>query len=60
MNSITVEAQRDDDGKIKHLKFNGTYVEPPAPEEPEEPVGVGASEAPAANDESGGEESEEE
>jgi len=60
MNSITVEAQRDDDGKIKHLKFNGSYVEPPAPEEPEEPVGVGAAETPAATDDGGGEESEDE
>ena len=60
MNSITVEAQRDDDGKIKHLKFNGSYVEPPAPEEPEEPVGVGATEAPAGNDDGGGEEAEDE
>ena len=51
MNSISVDAQRDDDGKIKHLKFNGTYVEPPAPEEPEEPVGVGAGDSePAAAD----------
>ena len=51
MNSISVEAQRDDDGKIKHLKFNGTYVEPPAPEEPEEPVGVAAGDSePAAAD----------
>ena len=51
MNSISVDAQRDDDGKIKHLKFNGTYVEPPAPEEPEEPVGVAAGDSePAAAD----------
>ena len=51
MNSISVDVQRDDDGKIKHLKFNGTYVEPPAPEEPEEPVGVAAGDSePAAAD----------
>ncbi|MGI9516444.1 MAG: ATP-dependent Clp protease ATP-binding subunit, partial [Pirellulaceae bacterium] len=45
MNKIVVEANRDEDGKIKHLKFAGSYVEPPAPEEPEEPVGVGAGDA---------------
>ncbi len=45
MNSISVNAQRDDDGKIKHLKFSGTYIEPPAAEEPEEPVGVAAGDA---------------
>ena len=51
MNRIMVEASRDDDGKIKHLKFEGSFVEP-KPEEPEEPVGVGASDSDdAATDE---------
>ncbi len=60
-NLIKVDAVREtytEDGveksKIKHLKFEGEYVEPPAPEEPEEPVGVGAGENPA-DDNNGGE-----
>ena len=57
-NLIKVDAVREtytEDGveksKIKHLKFEGEYVEPPASEEPEEPVGVGAGETP--NDDNG-------
>ena len=50
-NRIVVEANRDDDGKIKHLKFQGSYVEPEEPDEPEEPVGVGAGDS----DDNGGE-----
>ncbi len=51
MNRIVVGANRGDDGKIKHLKFEGSFVEPAEPEKPEEPVGVGASES--APDEGG-------
>ena len=51
MNRIVVGANRGDDGKIKHLKFEGSSVEPAEPEKPEEPVGVGASES--APDEGG-------
>jgi ATP-dependent Clp protease ATP-binding subunit ClpC len=57
MNRIVVEAARDD-GKIKHLKFVGSYVEPPLPDKPEEPVGVGAGES--GPDEGGGEETDNE
>ena len=50
-NKISVDIQRDSDGRMKHLKFEGEFVEPP--ESPEvEPVGVGASDDP----DSGGEE----
>lgn len=56
-NKIVVEGVRDDDGKLKHLKFNSEWVEPPAPEEPEEAVGVGAGEGEeAVAEESGSEE----
>ena len=43
-NKIDVDVSRDSDGRMKHLKFEGEFVEPPASEEPEEPVGVGATE----------------
>lgn len=52
-NKIVVEALRDDDGKLKQLQFNSEYVEPPAEENPEEAVGVGASEGDEAIEESG-------
>ena len=42
-NKISVDVHRDSDGKMKHLKFDSEFVEPPASSEPEEPVGVGAS-----------------
>ena len=44
-NKINVDVHRDDDGKMKHLKFDGEFVEPPADEkkDEEEPVGVGAA-----------------
>ncbi len=45
MNTISVEAKRADDGKIEHLKFDGSFVEPEEAEEPEKPVGVGASDS---------------
>jgi ATP-dependent Clp protease ATP-binding subunit ClpC len=42
-NVIKIDLHRDDDGKMKHLKFEGEYIEPPAAEkEPEEPVSVAA------------------
>ena len=42
-NKINVDLQRDEDGKMRHLKFEGEFVEPPAEEnDEEEPVGVGA------------------
>ena len=44
-NQVLVDAVRNDEGKMKHLKFEGTFVEPPQPENEEEPVGVGAGEA---------------
>ena len=50
-NKISVDIQRDSDGRMKHLKFEGEFVEPPESPE-EEPVGVGASDDP----DSGGEE----
>ena len=52
MNKIDVEAVRDEDGKMKHLKFEGEFIEPPAEPEPEEPVGVGAGDTPAEEEES--------
>jgi ATP-dependent Clp protease ATP-binding subunit ClpC len=52
-NKIVVEALRDEDGKLKQLQFNSEYVEPPAKEEPEEAVGVGASEGDDATEDSG-------
>ena len=43
-NRINVDVHRDDDGKMRHLKFEGDFVEPPAEEkDEEEPVGVGAT-----------------
>ncbi|MEM9940448.1 MAG: ATP-dependent Clp protease ATP-binding subunit [Planctomycetota bacterium] len=39
-NKIVVDAVRDDDGKLKHLKFDSSFVPPPEPTEPE---AVGAS-----------------
>ena len=58
-NLINVDAVREtqtvdgvEKSVIKHLKFEGEYVEPPAPEEPEEPVGVGAGEG--SGDDNGG------
>ncbi len=50
-NQILVDVARDDDGKVKHLKFDGDYVEPPASDDPEEPVGVGAGESDGGEDE---------
>ena len=41
-NKINVDVHRDDNGKMKHLKFEGEFIEPPEPPEEEEPVGVGA------------------
>ena len=40
-NRIVVGVQRNDAGKMKHLKFEGLFDEPP--KEDEEPVGVGAT-----------------
>ena len=40
-NKISVDVKRDDKGKMKHLQFEGEFVEPQEPPE-EEPVGVGA------------------
>ena len=40
-NKINVDVNRDSDGRMKHLKFDGEFVEPPESPE-EEPVGVGA------------------
>ncbi len=44
-NRILVDAERNDQGKMKHLKFEGVFVEPEKPDDEEggEPVGVGAS-----------------
>ena len=45
-NKIVVDGVRDDGGKIKSLKFEGEWVEPPVEEtaaEDDEAVGVGAS-----------------
>ena len=56
-NRINVDVHRDDDGRMKHLKFEGDFIEPPADEkkDEEEPVGVGAadetSEEPEASNE---------
>ncbi len=47
-NKILVDAIRNEDGKIRSLKFDGVYIEPPAKPDPEPeqepPVGVGAGE----------------
>ena len=40
-NYIKIDVVRDDDGKMKHLKFEGEFVEPPK-KEAAEPIGVGA------------------
>ena len=42
-NRIMVGVERNDAGKMKHLKFEGHFDEPPK-DESDEPVGVGASE----------------
>jgi len=54
-NKIVVEAMRDDDGKLKQLQFNSEWVEPPAPEKPEEAVGVGAGDGQENTEDSGSE-----
>ena len=46
MNKINVDAVPDEDGKMKHLKFDGEFIEPPAEPEPDEPVSVGAVDTP--------------
>ena len=54
MNKILVDLHRED-GKMKHLKFDGEFVEPetkPDPPEPSEPVGVGAGDE-GGDDENG-------
>ncbi len=43
-NKIIVTVSRDDDGKMKHLKFESEFVEPERPAPEPEPVGVGAEE----------------
>jgi len=44
MNLIRVDVEKDDDGKIKRLKFVGERVaEEPEPAEQPEPVGAGAA-----------------
>ena len=43
-NTVLIDAAKNDEGKIKHLKFEGVWVEPPAEPEPEK-VAAGASEA---------------
>ena len=43
-NKIIVDVIRDG-GKVRSLKFDGVYVEPPATPPEEEPVGVGAAES---------------
>ena len=45
-NKIVVDLVRNDEGKMKHLKFDGEFVEP---EKKDEPVGVGATEEPEDN-----------
>ena len=55
-NRINVDVHRDDDGKMKHLKFEGEFIEPPADEKnDEEPVGVGATDEGVEDNESNGE-----
>ncbi len=54
-NKIDVDVHRDSDGRMKHLKFEGEFVEPPAAPE-EEPVGVGASDENGESEPSNGEE----
>ncbi len=49
-NKINVDVHRDENGKMKHLKFESEFVEPPAEPEPEEPVGVGAGDENNDND----------
>ncbi len=50
-NKIVVDGARNDAGKIKSLTFVSEYVAPPEPPpEPEETVGVGASEEDAGGD----------
>lgn len=43
-NRIEVDVQRNDEGKMKHLKFEGIFQEPEKSSDDEEPVSVGASE----------------
>ncbi len=50
MNTIVVDLVRED-GKMKHLKFDGEYVEPEKQLDKEEPVGVGAGESETDNPE---------
>ncbi len=50
-NQINVDVHRDDNGKMKHLKFEGEFVEPSKPEDAEEPVGVAAAEEKSAGGE---------
>jgi ATP-dependent Clp protease ATP-binding subunit ClpC len=44
-NRISVDVQRDEDGKMKHLKFVGELVDLSREDSSEEPVQVGADEA---------------